>query len=228
MLVYPGVTQLDFTAPAQMLASTGSIEVRCAWREKTALTTKSGFSILPSHSLDECSRVDILCVPGGGGCLSVMEDEAVLRWVRSVGLRARYVTSVCTGSLILGAAGLLEGYRATSHWAWRHYLPLFGAKALNERVVADRNRLTGGGVTAGLDMGLSLVAALFGDDIAAMTQLLLEYDPKPPMRAGNPTAAGPRLTALAQAADAKSAPARDERVRLAAAACRSLWTTEAP
>jgi cyclohexyl-isocyanide hydratase len=139
-----------------------------------------------------------------------------LAWVRSVGEKAQWVTSVCTGSLILGAAGLLEGYRATSHWAWRDYLKLFGAEPIAERVVFDRNRVTGGGVTAGIDFALALTAQIEGEDYARAVQLGLEYDPHPPFDSGTPAKAGEQLVKRVYERSDRMAPDREERVRAAA------------
>src|SRR5207248_1326812 len=165
-------------------------------KSKEPIPTDCGFAILPTATLDEIDRADILCVPGGIGCVDVMEDDEALSWVRRVGESADWVTSVCTGSLILGAAGLLRGYRATSHWAWRDSLALFGAEPVAERVVFDRNRVTGGGVTAGMDFGLALIGAIRGSEHAEMVQLGLEYDPKPPFDAGSPERAGVQLVEM--------------------------------
>ena len=134
-----------------------------SWKTRDPVQTDSGFALLPTATIDEVGQADILCVPGGFGCVDMMQDDEVLEWVRGVGERAQWVTSVCTGSLILGAAGLLNGYRATSHWAWRDYLKLFGAEPVAERVVFDRNRVTGGGVTAGIDFALALMATIQGE-----------------------------------------------------------------
>jgi len=145
-----------------------------------------------------------------------MHDDEALAWVRSVGEKAQWVTSVCTGSLILGAAGLLEGYRATSHWAWRDYLKLFGAEPVAERVVFDRNRVTGGGVTAGIDFALALTAQIAGEDYARAVQLGLEYDPHPPFDSGTPAKAGEQLVKRVHERSDRMAPDREERVRAAA------------
>jgi cyclohexyl-isocyanide hydratase len=192
-LVYPNLTQLDFTGPAQVLAWAGKASVHAVWKTREPVPTDSGFALLPSATLAEAPRADILCVPGGPGCHDVMEDEAVLGWLRSAAADARFVTSVCTGSLVLGAAGLLDGYRAACHWQWRDQLALFGAIPVAERVVFDRNRVTGGGVTAGIDFGLALLAELRGEEHARLVQLGLEYDPAPPFDSGSPEAEGPAL-----------------------------------
>ena len=216
-LVYPNVTQLDFTGPAQVLSRLGEATLNYVWRDWDPVPTDSGFSILPTATFAEIAAVDILCVPGGFGCVDVMEDAEALEWVRAAGTHAQWVTSVCTGALILGAAGLLRGYRATTHWNWHDFLPLFGAEAVRERVVFDRNRVTGGGVTAGIDFALALTAAIRGDAFAQAVQLALEYDHRPPFESGSPTSAGPELTEIVRDRTRQIAPDREQRVRAVAA-----------
>ena len=220
-LVYPNVTQLDLTGPAQVLSRLGNSTVDLVWKTRDPVPTDSGFSLLPTATLDEVSTAHILCVPGGFGCVDVMHDDEALGWVRSVGDKAQWVTSVCTGSLILGAAGLLKGYRATSHWAWRDYLRLFGAEPVAERVVFDHNRVTGGGVTAGIDFALALMAKIRGDAFAQAVQLGLEYDPHPPFESGSPDRASEQLIARVRERSDRMAPDREERVRAAAERLKS-------
>jgi cyclohexyl-isocyanide hydratase len=215
-LVYPNVTQLDLTGPAQVLSRLSSARVDLVWKSRDPVQTDSGFALLPTATLEEIGQADVLCVPGGFGCIDVMQDEEVLGWVRSIGKKAKWVTSVCTGSLILGAAGLLRGYQATSHWAWRDYLDLFGAEPLAERVVFDRNRVTGGGVTAGIDFALALMAAIEGEPYARAVQLGLEYDPHPPFDSGTPDKAGEELVQRVQNRTNRMAPDREERIRTVA------------
>ena len=215
-LVYPNVTQLDFTGPAQVLSRLGNAEVHYVWKSREPVPTDSGFSILPTANFDDLTQADILCVPGGFGCTDVMDDQQALAWLRSVGGSAQWVTSVCTGSLILAAAGLLTGYRATSHWAWRDYLALFGAEPVDGRVVFDRNRVTGGGVTAGIDFAFALTAAIRGEDHAKAVQLGLEYDPQPPFDSGAPARAGEALARTVRERTQQIAPDRDVRIRAAA------------
>lgn len=215
-LVYPNVTQLDLTGPAQVLSRLGNSTVDLVWKTRDPVPTDSGFALLPTATLDETPSADILCVPGGFGCVDVMHDEELLNWVHNVGIEAQWVTSVCTGSLILGAAGLLQGYRATSHWAWRAYLKLFGAEPIAERVVFDRNRVTGGGVTAGIDFALALTAKIRGERFAQAIQLGLEYDPHPPFNAGSPESADDELIEAVRERSNRIAPDREERVRAAA------------
>ncbi|HMG48655.1 MAG TPA: DJ-1/PfpI family protein [Allosphingosinicella sp.] len=215
-LVYPRVTQLDFTGPAQFLSRLGNASVDYVWKSREPVPTDAGFSILPTASFAEVGETDLLCVPGGIACVEMMEDDEVLAWVAAVGARAAWVTSVCTGSLILGAAGLLDGYRAACHWAWREHLALFGAEPVAERVVFDRNRVTGGGVTAGIDFALALTAAIRGEDHARLVQLALEYDPSPPFDSGSPERASKALLAAYRRRMATLAPGREERIRAAA------------
>ncbi len=193
MLLYPGLTLLDLIGPQTVLAQAANIHL--AWKTRDTVITDTGVGINPTATLNECPQdLDVLFVPGGQGMIGVMNDPEVLAFLADRGARAQYVTSVCSGSIILGAAGLLRGYKATSHWAAADLLPLFGAEPTEGRVVIDRNRITGGGVTAGIDFGLVLLAELCGDETAKLTQLLLEYDPRPPFDAGSPKGAGPALT----------------------------------
>ena len=216
-LIYPQVTQLDFTGPAQFLSRLGKAKVDYVWKSMDPVPTDAGFSVVPTATLAQVETADILCIPGGIACVEMMEDDEVLAWVRRAGERATWVTSVCTGSLILGAAGLLDGYRAACHWAWRDHLRLFGAEPVAERVVFDRNRVTGGGVTAGVDFALALTAAVRGEAHARLVQLALEYDPAPPFDSGSPERAGEELLAAYRQRMESLAPGRDERIRAAAA-----------
>jgi cyclohexyl-isocyanide hydratase len=195
MLLYPGLTQLDLTAPFELMHRIPGAEVHLAWKDTAPVRADSGLTLLPTTTLADCPALDVVFVPGGAGQLPLMTDAAVLGFLRDRGAAARYVTSVCTGSLLLGAAGLLEGYAATSHWAFVDLLPMFGARPAPGRVVVDRNRITAGGVTAGLDFGLRLVAELAGERRAQAIQLGLEYDPDPPFRCGHPSVADPALVA---------------------------------
>lgn len=190
ILLYPDVTQLDATGPAQVLGRVPGAKLHMIWKTRDPVPTDAGFSIVPTTSFAECPQLDVICVPGGGGQVALMTDEETLAFLRKQAAGARYVTSVCTGSLVLGAAGLLKGYRAACHWASRDMLPAFGAIPVAERVVRDRNRISGGGVTAGIDFGLTMAAELAGEEIAKSIQLVLEYDPQPPFDAGSPEKAG--------------------------------------
>jgi cyclohexyl-isocyanide hydratase len=194
-LLFPRVTQLDLTGPAQILSRVPGAQVHLVWKTLDAVPTDVGFTINPTVTFDDCPPLDVLCVPGGFGIEALFGDADTLAFVRRQGEQARWATSVCNGSLVLGAAGLLDGYRSACHWVWRPYLERFGAVPVAERIVRDRNRISGGGVTAGIDFGLALAAELAGEDVARMIQLALEYDPQPPFGAGSPEGAGPELVA---------------------------------
>ncbi len=212
-LLFPNVTQLDLTGPAQILSRLGEAQVDLVWKTRNPVPTDAGFSILPTAIFAEVPYADILCVPGGFGLTDVIADDEAMAWVGAVGAGATWVTSVCTGSLILGAAGLLDGYRAGCHWAQRDMLPLFGAIPVDARTVVDRNRVTGGGVTAGIDFALTLIALIRGEAHARMVQLALEYDPQPPFDSGSPAQAGPEIVAAYQRRVQALAPTRDEDLR---------------
>ncbi|MBM3645114.1 MAG: DJ-1/PfpI family protein [Alphaproteobacteria bacterium] len=190
ILIYPGVTQLDATGPAQVLSMVPRSRLHMVWKELAPVPTDAGFAIMPTTDFAACPALDLVLVPGGGGQAPLMSDRETLDFLARQGARARYVTSVCTGSLLLGAAGLLQGYRSACHWASRERLRQYGAIPIAERVVRDRNRLSGGGVTAGIDFGLTLAAELAGPEIAKSIQLALEYDPQPPFDCGSPEKAG--------------------------------------
>lgn len=185
-LLFPQVTQLDLTGPAQVLSRLPDARIELVAKTLEQAPTDAGFPLLPSATFETAHQPDILCVPGGFGITGAMEDEPTLAWLQHAAESAQWVTSVCTGALVLGAAGLLRGYRATTHWASHEWLAAFGAIPVKERVVFDRNRVTGGGVTAGIDFGLALVGAVKGEDYARFVQLSLEYDPAPPFESGSP------------------------------------------
>ncbi|WP_428669057.1 DJ-1/PfpI family protein [Reyranella sp.] len=187
-LIYPQFTALDMVGPHHMLSSLMGATVHLVASTRDPVRSDNGLVFVPSVTFEDCPRdLDVICVPGGSqGTLAAMQDEATMDFLKDRGGRARYVTSVCTGSLILGAAGLLAGYKATSHWATKALLPIFGATPVDARVVEDRNRVTGGGVTAGIDFGLALVGHLRDRQYAEAVQLMAEYDPQPPFTAGAP------------------------------------------
>jgi cyclohexyl-isocyanide hydratase len=216
-LLFPGLTQLDLTGPAQILSRLPGAKTHLVWESIDPVMTDARFAIVPTATFADVPRADILCVPGGVGVSSVMNHDAAMAWVRSVGAEATWVTSVCTGSLILGAAGLLTGYRATTHWAWHHHLTLFGAEPVQARTVTDRNRVTGGGVTAGIDFALTLAALVAGESVAKALQLGFEYDPAPPFDTGTPGKAGPEIVGAYTAAIAATFPAREAELKAAAA-----------
>ena len=190
ILIFHAVTQLDATGPAQVLCRVPGATLHMIWKTLDPIPTDAGFSIVPNTTFADCPQLDVICVPGGGGQVELMVDPETLDFLRKQSAKARYVTSVCTGSLVLGAAGLLKGYKSACHWAWRDMLKDFGAIAVAERVVRDRNRISGGGVTAGIDFGLTVAAELAGDEVAKSIQLVLEYDPQPPFDSGSPEKAG--------------------------------------
>lgn len=217
-LLFPNVTQLDLTGPAQFLSRLPDAKVDLVWDSLDPVPTDAGFSILPTATFADIPQADLLCIPGGIGVAKVINHAPALDWVRQVGAEAQWVTSVCTGALILGAAGLLQGYQATTHWAWHDLLALFGAEPVHARHVIDRNRATGGGVTAGIDFALALIAEIAGEDHARAVQLALEYDPAPPFDSGSPAKAGPALVQTYTARANRLAPER--RSELIAAAHR--------
>ena len=192
-LLFPQVTQLDLTGPAQVLSRVPQAKVHLLWKNTAPVMTDVGFSINPTTAFTDCPRLDVLCVPGGFGIGDQLVDAEVLSFLRQQGTHARYVTSVCNGSLLLGAAGLIDGYQSACHWMWRRYLPRFGALPVAARVVRDRNRFSGGGVTAGIDFGFTLAAELAGIEVAKTIQRGLEYDPQPPFDCGSPEKAGEEL-----------------------------------
>jgi cyclohexyl-isocyanide hydratase len=185
-LLFPGVTQLDLTGPVQLFSRLPGATVDLAWHTLDPVPTDAGFSIMPTVTFETAAQADVIMVPGGQGAFDLLEDEIALRFVLAQAAGARYVTSVCTGAFVLGAAGLLEGRRATTHWASHSMLDLVGAIPEHARVVRDGNVITGGGVTSGIDFALVLAAELFGDDAARRVQLTMEYDPHPPFDAGAP------------------------------------------
>lgn len=214
-LLFPDMTQLDLTGPAQFLSRVGRVSYVAATRDP--IPTDAGFAIVPTASFADVSTADILCVPGGVGVTAVIDDDAAMTWVARVGASARWVTSVCTGSLILGAAGLLRGYRATTHWAWHDHLALFGAEPVRARTVVDRNRVTGGGVTAGIDFALTLIGEALGEQAAKVVQLALEYDPQPPFDCGSPERADAATRAIYDKRTAAMFPNRAAELKAAAA-----------
>jgi cyclohexyl-isocyanide hydratase len=188
-VLFDNVTQLDFSGPVQFLSRMPGAKIFVASKDGAPVTTDCGFSILPTTSFADCPQADIICVPGGHGVREAIADTAIVEFVRQQSTDATWVTSVCTGSFVLGAAGLLQGKRATCHWGYTHLLPLFGATHEAARVVRDGNLVTAGGVTSGIDFALELIATISGEDIARTIQLALEYDPAPPFKGGTPDTA---------------------------------------
>lgn len=219
MLLYPRLTQLDLTGPFEVFARLPDVRIILAAKDLTPVTDSGGLRLLPTHTLADAPPADILFVPGGPGQLDLMDDGETLDFLRAQAIGARYVTSVCTGALLLAAAGLLTGYRATCHWMSLDQLTLFGCTPCADRVVVDGNRVTGGGVTSGIDFGLHLAALLFGQEIAERAQLGMEYDPAPPFTAGHPRSADP---ALVEALKTRASVLQDRRWLAARAAAARL------
>jgi cyclohexyl-isocyanide hydratase len=190
LLLFPNLTQLDLAGPYEVFARVPGATVHVVWKTRDPVACDRGLALVPTTTFAECPPLDVICVPGGPGQVDVMDDAETLAFLRRHGDRAQWVTSVCTGSLLLGAAGLLKGYRAACHWASRDQLALLGAAPVDARVVIDGNRASGGGVTAGIDFALALVARMKGEDIAKAIQLGIEYAPAPPFDAGTPQRAG--------------------------------------
>ena len=184
-VLFENVTQLDFTGPVQFLSRLPGAKVHVVSKDGAAVKTDCGFSILPRSGFGQCPQADVLCVPGGHGVRDAIADQVIVDFVRQQANGAGYITSVCTGAFILGAAGLLQGKKATCHWAYTQLLPLFGAMHQPTRVVHDGNVITAGGVTSGIDFALELIAAISGEDVARTIQLALEYDPAPPFGGGS-------------------------------------------
>lgn len=198
MLLYPGFTMLDLVGPLTVF--TMHARLHLLWKDLEPVESDSGVAMVPTTRLRDCpEKLDVLFVPGGFGTAAAMADAELLAFLQQAASRAGYITSVCTGSLILGAAGLLEGYQATTHWAMHDMLSQFGALPVKARVVTDRNRISGGGVTAGIDFGLTVLAQLRGVDVAQAVQLMMEYDPQPPFDAGSPEKAGAIIVGAARA-----------------------------
>ena len=190
MVLFANLTQLDLTGPFEVLARMPGAKVDLVWHRMEPVATDRGLVLTPTATFDGYGTPDILFIPGGPGQLPAMEDADLLAFVRRAGAAAKYITSVCTGSLVLGAAGLLQGKRATTHWTVHEQLALLGAIPVKERVVVDGNVITGAGVTSGIDFGLTVAAELHGDEVARRIQLQIEYDPAPPFQAGSPDKAG--------------------------------------
>ena len=199
LLLFPDVAQLDLTGPWEVFARTPGVECHLIWKDLQPVRSDRGLSILPTTTFADCPPLDVICVPGGPGQIALMSDDVTLNFLRQQAEQAKWVTSVCTGSLVLGAAGLLKGYRATSHWSSIDQLALLGAEPVSQRVVRDRNRISGAGVTSGIDFALTLVAEIAGDAVAKSVQLQMEYDPEPPFTSGSPHTASPQEVEQARA-----------------------------
>lgn len=207
-VIFPGITQLDFTGPFEVLSRLGTppslstpskfdqVKTHIIAKTMEPVTSDRGLSFLPTCTFRECPSLDLICIPGGGGVVDALADSEIIDFVGHQGRQARYVTSVCMGAFILGAAGLLKGRRAATHWAYADLLCLIGATHEKGRVVRDGNIFTSGGVTAGIDFGFTVVAEVAGEDVARAIQLGIEYDPSPPFDAGHPDKATEAATAL--------------------------------
>lgn len=202
ILIFPELDQLDFTGPFEVLARMPDSTLHLLWKSTEPIKDMMGLVLQPTTALRDAPPLDVLVVPGGYGQQALMEDEEVIGYVREQGERAQYVVSVCTGALILGAAGLLRGYKATTHWTAVSLLGLLGATHVDQRVVVDRNRVTCGGVTSGIDGALTLVSLLRGEQAAQEIQLYMEYSPAPPFKSGSPgSAPAPVLEAVRKRAE---------------------------
>jgi cyclohexyl-isocyanide hydratase len=192
--IFPNLTQLDFTGPLQVLSRLPQSTVYIAAKSLEPVPSDCGLGLVPTTTFADCPPLDLLCVPGGGvGVMAAASDRETIDFVRSQARQAKYVTSVCTGAFILGVAGLLRGRRATTHWAFADLLPLVGATHEKARIVKDGNVITAGGVTSGIDFGLSVIAEIAGEDVAKAIQLGVEYDPAPPFNCGHPDRASPGI-----------------------------------
>ena len=211
-ILYPRLTQLDFTGPYEVLARMPGAEAIIASKEGGTLPTEMGLTFTDLRRLSEIDGCDMIMIPGGPGQSEAMLDPEFMAQVKRLGEGARYITSVCTGSLILAAAGLLNGKRAGSHWAFREMLSAFGAIPDASRVVRDGNRITGGGVTAGIDIALTIVSEVAGEDIARQIQLMIEYAPAPPFNSGSPETASPETVAAVKERFAAFSAARQEAI----------------
>jgi cyclohexyl-isocyanide hydratase len=216
-LIFPRVTQLDLTGPLQVFSSVAGAKVHLIWKRIEPVASDSALVLTPTISFADCPQLDVICVPGGLGTDDMINDEEVLDFLRGQAAGAKYITSVCTGSLVLGAAGLLRGYRAATHWTAMDFLVPFGATPANTRVCVDRNRVTGGGVTAGIDFALTLVSIMVDRRTAEAIQLRLEYNPAPPFNAGSPDTAPPEILALMQERIAPAQARRGDAIQRAAA-----------
>jgi cyclohexyl-isocyanide hydratase len=219
-LLFPNVTQLDLTGPYEVLSMMPGAVMHLVGHTLDPVKASGGLILQPTTTYAACPQLDIVCVPGGGGMNALLTDGDALDFLRRQAIAARYVTSVCTGSLVLGAAGLLNGKRAATHWTAMELLPAFGAIPIAERVVVDGNVITGGGVTAGIDFGLRVVAEIAGEHVARTIQLVIEYDPSPPFDSGHPRSADPKLVASVTGRAAARHGERRAQVEKAAAALK--------
>ena len=217
LLLFPRLTQLDMTGPFEVFSRVPGASVHLIWKTREPVASDTGLTILPDTDFATCPALDVICVPGGPGVAALMEDEAVLAFLRRQAEGARFVTSVGTGALVLGAAGLLKGVRATTHWASHDFLAALGAVPEHARWVRDGRVVTGGGVTAGIDFALALVAEMVSPEIAQAIQLQIEYAPAPPFDAGSPETAPPAVLERARTNGARMRAEREALVARVAA-----------
>ena len=216
-LLFPGIQQLDLTGPYDVLGSLPDVKLHLVWKDLAPITSSTGLVFTPTITYADCPNLDVLCVPGGAGVGPLMEDPQTLDFLKAQAQTVRYLTSVCTGSLVLGAAGLLRGRKATTHWAYHHLLAPLGAVPVHERVVRDGNLFTGGGITAGIDFALTLAAELYSEAAAQLVQLQIEYAPAPPFESGRPETAPRYVLEEANKRTVESRRVRGEIVARAAA-----------
>ena len=221
LLMFPQVQQLDLTGPYDVFAALPGVEVRTIWKTLGPVKASSGLLLTPDTTFESCPPLDVICIPGGAGVGDLMTDEETLEFIRRQAKEAKFITSVCTGALVLGAAGLLQGRRATTHWAFHELLGPLGAIPVRERVVRDGNLFTGGGITAGIDFALTLAVELVGLEEAQAVQLQLEYAPAPPFDAGSPQTAPQTIVALVRQRSQASLERRTQIVMQAAAALKA-------
>lgn len=219
LLLYPDLTQLDLTGPLAVFALIPDATVSLIWKDKNPVACDRGFQMLPTATFDETDTLDVICVPGGPGQIALMSDVETLNFLRRIAPGCNWITSVCVGSLVLAAAGLLNGKRATCHWASLDQLALLGATPVPDRVVRDGQIMTGAGVTSGIDFALTLVADMCGTKLAQEIQLLIQYDPEPPFPGGTPDDSDPAIIA---AVDALIAPMIARRLAASKAAAARL------
>ena len=222
-LAFPGLLQLDLTGAYGVFAAGPEATVHLIWKNVSPVTSSDGLVIAPTTTMRGCPQLDVLCVPGGSGIVPLLEDDETLAFLRKQAENAAYVTSVCTGALVLGAAGLLHGYKATTHWASVDLLAPFGAAYTPRRVVVDRNRVTAAGVTSSIDMALTLTVELWGEHTAKTIALNMEYSPEPPFNSGSPETAP---TDILQALLQKNATRQDERTKAVTKAAARLYAAK--
>ena len=197
LVIYPDMTSLDILGPQQVFSMLPNVKLYRIWKTLDPIKTEEGMVILPDTTFESCPPLEVICVGGGSGQIKLVDDPEVIEFFQKQGSTAKFVTSVCQGSEFLAKAGLLQGYRAACHWMGREQLARLGVEVGTERVVIDRNRITGGGVTAGIDFGLVIAKMLYGEEVAKITELLMEYDPAPPFNVGSPEKAGAELVSKA-------------------------------